>query len=280
MLTFEQVELGDGSVDDGHSMPVHAETEGETTKGYSSRKGRYFFLGVVILVLIVATVGLVVGLPKSNSKSNAAASATSSQNDSSGIDIIDQEGSTETTLNNGDEQTVEEDSPVTTTSEGDSEETTTTTTEETGETAVPVNSVVSTERFSAVVDYLVSKGISERTELEQEGSYANRAASWVANDDPLALLIPGSLGANITEDTFDTRYILANIFYATGGEKWSKSLNFLSEKPSCEWYEVVNSLPVGVGCSPDGQIAALSLSKLLWFHVYICKLETYVEHCF
>ena len=236
MGTLEEVELGKNSVDGHHSMPVHAETEGETSKGYSNRKRYLLYLIVTTILLLALTIGLVVGLPK-NSSNASKASATASQNDSSGIDSAEQQ---EAPSNGGSENTINQQDPE------ENEEST---------------NEVPRPQFSAIVDYLVNKGVVNRTELEEPGSYANRAANWMANDDPLALSIPGSTGSNVTELTFDTRYNLAELFYATGGEKWTKSLNFLSEKPSCEWYEVIDSLPVGVGCNPDGHIAALFLSK-------------------
>lgn len=242
MGTLEEVELGEKSVDGHHSMPVHAETEGETSKGYSNRKRQLLYLIVSTILLLALTVGLAVGLPKKSSNTSKA-SATASQNDSSGIGSTDQHV---TSSNGGSENAYNLQDP---------EEIEGSTNEE------------PRPQFISVVEYLVNKGVTNRTELEDAGSYANRAANWIANDDPLALSIPGSMGSNVTDVTFETRYNLAELFYATGGEKWTKSLNFLSEKPSCEWYEVIDSLPVGVGCNSDGQIAALFLSKL--FHFYI-----------
>jgi hypothetical protein len=63
------------------------------------------------------------------------------------------------------------------------------------------------------------------------------------------------------EDIFVTRYVLALTYFSTGGHTWSNSLNFLSGKSSCEWYELIDGIPQGVGCSPDGRVVVLSLSK-------------------
>jgi hypothetical protein len=55
-----------------------------------------------------------------------------------------------------------------------------------------------------------------------------RAASWVVHEDPL----------NIPEQLVD-RFALATIFYANGGDSWTKSNGWLSNKSICDgWYGI------------------------------------------
>jgi len=56
------------------------------------------------------------------------------------------------------------------------------------------------------------------------------AFQWLLNDDPLQLPIKDT-----NETILMERYAAAVFYYATNGENWSDSLNFLSDRPICEW---------------------------------------------
>jgi hypothetical protein len=43
---------------------------------------------------------------------------------------------------------------------------------------------------------------------------------------------------------FVTRYVMAVLYYATNGKSWQYDMNFLSEKVTCDWYQVFPP-PVG-----------------------------------
>jgi len=297
MAGFDECELGDEGSNHGHSLPIHSEMEGTTSKD-SSRRG----VLVAVVFLLFITIGLAVGLsikPMAHStESTSAAQSTFNQN-GEGEDIpAAAEPSTEVNVVEESEDTAAEQEATIPAREEDiqgvaqdgsspvQEETQATNPpaddepyphypihtmvpqepkEETAE-PMPFYPIDTSHRKDAVIEFLADKGISSKIAMMTEGAYANKAVEWIANEDPLVLPIPSLVHPNstsVTEEHFITRYVLTHLFFATGGPNWRHKLNFLSEKPSCEWYEVVDSFPVGVGCNENDEIAALVLSKFL-----------------
>lgn len=259
------VEKGDdeSSVNNGHSLPVYSEIEGETKKTSSSR--RSIIIGIVILALTLAVIGLSVVVVKRGSGSSSAAAAQGSSQSQNFGGASNNPVFNPTPVDQGSDPVLEKDPEAEITAPEDLVTATTTEEEDDGEPAT---------KLEIITEFLVNRGVASRYDLETAGSYAHQAAMWIAHEDELKLAIPMTSERTksadpsplTTEETFIMRFVMAHIYYALGGPKWSNQANFLSGKHVCEWTEVVatqvGTLPVGVGCTPqDGRVRALWLSK-------------------
>lgn len=157
--------------------------------------------------------------------------------------------------------------------EGNATSTTSPPDESLAEVLVPVDPALrgNATRIQVTIEFLAFRGIASKAEMETEGTYAFHAVNWIANEEQFLLPIPNDYGdaGNRTrtvflplaeEEIFITRYVMAHIYFALGGPKWTHKANFLSSKPTCQWMEVVDSFPIGVGCTPtDNRVRSLYL---------------------
>eukprot|EP00934_Nitzschia_sp_Nitz4_P003348 Nitzschia sp. Nitz4//scaffold35_size145790//25199//27331//NITZ4_003011-RA/size145790-augustus-gene-0.129-mRNA-1//-1//CDS//3329549067//3338//frame0 len=95
------------------------------------------------------------------------------------------------------------------------------------------NSVSSRLSLESVVEYLAGIGVSAEDDLLTPGTPQFEAVNWMANDDGFGLEIPTS---TIVQSRFVERYILAVLYFATGGDDWTDSLRFLRDTDHCYWY--------------------------------------------
>jgi hypothetical protein len=121
-------------------------------------------------------------------------------------------------------------------------------------------------RERAVVSFL-SDNFADRTALEAANSPQQRAARWIADEDPLNMPLPAS---NDYEDAykFVQRYALAVLYYAWAGEKkWVMDYQFLSGQDECDWnlkYQIKDSddlFELGVKCNEDKEVDYLFMRK-------------------
>ena len=90
-----------------------------------------------------------------------------------------------------------------------------------------------------------------------------QASVWISTVDHRRLNIPDAEAvSSINEYLFVQRYVLAVLFFATGGLKnWAYSLMFLSGSHECDWFDLfeVKGMPLGmgltfgIGCDKDPQ---------------------------
>ena len=83
-----------------------------------------------------------------------------------------------------------------------------------------------------------------------------RASLWISTIDQRRLNIPDPNTASdplsLDDYFFVQRYVLALLFFATGGlQSWTYSLRFLTGSHECFWYDVLfmEGLPLGMGLS-------------------------------
>ena len=133
---------------------------------------------------------------------------------------------------------------------------------------------ISKSRFAEVKNYLVVNSISSRSKLDDKTSPQYKAAEWIADLDKYQIELPNRLHAH---HSFIERYVLAVIYFATGGEdKWTYQLNFLTPNHVCTWYQDFRTeatsdlqtdeyITLGVhGCKMvDGELVP--------FGLYLCK---------
>lgn len=67
--------------------------------------------------------------------------------------------------------------------------------------------------------------------LENKNTAQYAALDWLANKDS------GSTYSAADDVRVLQRYVLATLYYSTGGMNWDKQYNFLSEDHECEWFE-------------------------------------------
>jgi type II secretory pathway pseudopilin PulG len=125
----------------------------------------------------------------------------------------------------------------------------------------------SRQRYDDLVRFLIDNGLSSLLELQDETSPQHLAVTFLALMDPLRLDIPKS--ALSTEGyQLITRHVLCVLYFATKGDVWSDQRHFLSELPTCNWWEL-NLDPdtqqhypyTGVVCNSKGIITNLILRK-------------------
>jgi hypothetical protein len=58
-----------------------------------------------------------------------------------------------------------------------------------------------------------------------------KALNWIVNDDPANL----SVGGTTPDETIQTRYVAAVLYYALGGVSWATQYDFLSDRDICTW---------------------------------------------
>ena len=81
------------------------------------------------------------------------------------------------------------------------------------------------------------------------------------------------------------RYSLAVLFFSSGGDSWTDTLNFTSARNECEWYSMEKDIRHGVAeCSEDGAVTQLWLSKLIAGResvqiIVYCLRDVSLVHC-
>eukprot|EP00980_Cylindrotheca_fusiformis_P018101 scaffold5817_cov101-Cylindrotheca_fusiformis.AAC.6 len=93
-----------------------------------------------------------------------------------------------------------------------------------------------TDQYASVKAYISEvRGISPAEKFEDTSSPQYLAAQWMAHGDEMKLPVPTD-----RNPTYDERYVMAVLYFATGGERWEKKLGFLSGAHICTWYDEVN----------------------------------------
>jgi len=105
--------------------------------------------------------------------------------------------------------------------------------------------------FETVAEFLTKEGISDAGLLLNKGTPQNRAALWLAEDDPRNLAVPDVSKRNTEGYRYVARYIMALNYFALDGENWFSKLNFLSGDDICDWNVNVNREDWGVVCSSE-----------------------------
>lgn len=90
------------------------------------------------------------------------------------------------------------------------------------------------DRFDDIRNYILSAGITQQDDLDDEGSAQNKALWWIANDDNAQVKL-GSC-------ELIQRYALATFFFSTFAAddhpNWDTSTNWMTENSVCEWYGI------------------------------------------
>ena len=137
------------------------------------------------------------------------------------------------------------------------------------------NEAFLSDRLLATIDMLIDNGISDREALEVQGTPQNLAAEWMANVDSLQYEVPVRGMPFADSYDFIQRYVLAVLYYSTGGsESWKNNLDFLSDNHECGWFHSEDFTDgqiyaMGVTCRGDD----LTVSDLLIRKFYFAELK-------
>ena len=129
-------------------------------------------------------------------------------------------------------------------------------------------------RRERLTKYIVKHGVSQPAEFELILSPQSRALDFVAVSDQVNLDVPSdavenALGAGrMTAQgyKFITRYVMAVLYFATGGPtKWGSNNGFLSlTKDTCEWLVLDDKYGYGgVRCDSNNVITGIRFGKCL-----------------
>lgn len=102
-------------------------------------------------------------------------------------------------------------------------------------------------RLYHMQEYLIDHGVTDRSDFFAVAGTRSpqiQAVDWLAHEDALVIGIP--TGDLTTDSGYDflTRYVMAVFYYATNGQSWTFDLSFLSDKSTCDWFQVF-APPVG-----------------------------------
>lgn len=106
--------------------------------------------------------------------------------------------------------------------------------------------------------FQVATEVSSASRLLDEDTPQYRALTWMVNEDDPRILDPiTSLGKGndiaYYEQVID-RYVMALLYFSTGGPNWRLDYNFLSATSICEWNDGgAGSATEGVTCSTGGE---------------------------
>jgi len=124
--------------------------------------------------------------------------------------------------------------------------------------------------FDDVKQFVLQNAISSAADLETEGSPQQRAARWLAEDDPANLIVPSEDIDTVAGYRYMARYILALDYYHWQGDTaWYDTLNFLSGDDICFWNKQFltpnGALKLGVFCN---WLEQWPLPRFLHFSAY------------
>lgn len=64
-----------------------------------------------------------------------------------------------------------------------------------------------------------------------------KAVSWLSGQDEFQLPVPTIDGKSVPHTRFTERYVLAVLYYSSGGEFWKHKMRFLEPIDHCMWYQ-------------------------------------------
>jgi hypothetical protein len=120
-------------------------------------------------------------------------------------------------------------------------------------------------RLIQAAEFLSKAEISDRRNLEDIAMPQFQAAYWISELDELAYTIPTSrIDRNYIP--FVQRYILALLYFATGGHNWNVKCSFLGNQDVCQWFKIMTlnedeNLTLGVSCNNLGNVNRLLMRK-------------------
>jgi hypothetical protein len=116
-------------------------------------------------------------------------------------------------------------------------------------------------RLIETTQFLSKLKISTKLNLEDISMPQFQAAFWISELDELAFTIPDSR-SHPNYLPFVQRYVLALLYFSTGGHKWKEKHSFLGKQDVCNWFTDLTfkkdeNLTLGVTCNNLGKVKQL-----------------------
>jgi hypothetical protein len=86
-----------------------------------------------------------------------------------------------------------------------------------------------------VITFMAQEGVSGVTALEQSRTPQNFAATWMAEFDEADLAVPTDDATAVDRYKYITRYVMAVLFFSTGGGSWENQIGFMTSNDVCDW---------------------------------------------
>lgn len=99
----------------------------------------------------------------------------------------------------------------------------------------------------------IASSVSGSNALNNSESFAFKAYDWLSRRDTTALTAP--------REFLVERYIVALLYFSTGGEGWQQQYNFLKEESICDWNLSSQQTMQGVFCDDDLKVKHLLLAE-------------------
>jgi hypothetical protein len=120
-------------------------------------------------------------------------------------------------------------------------------------------------RLGQATNFLSKFQISSKSNLDDITTPQFQAALWISDLDEMVMPIPDSrLHPNY--HTFIQRYVLALLYFSTGGHNWIEKSFFLGKQSVCQWFNNLTltddeKLAYGVSCNKAGNVNQLLMGK-------------------
>ena len=113
-------------------------------------------------------------------------------------------------------------------------------------------------RSRAIWNLAVSVSVSGSNSLNEMSSPVFKAYDWMLRNDSISL-------QETSSEMLKERFVLAILYFATGGAQWNQKLNFLSAENICNWNNSgeKHDLSVGVFCDGQSRTKQIYLGKLI-----------------
>jgi hypothetical protein len=86
-----------------------------------------------------------------------------------------------------------------------------------------------------VISFVSQSGVSDQKALVLSGTPQNRAATWIAEQDEADWAVPTDAFTSLDHYKYLTRYIMAVLYFSTGGSSWETPLGFMTSEDVCDW---------------------------------------------
>lgn len=131
--------------------------------------------------------------------------------------------------------------------------------------AQPSGTVDQSQRLLNTHIFLRSYGVSNKDHLDATGTPQNQAAIWMADHDALQYTVP-TAPAGDDYISFVQRYVLAVLYFSTGGHQWKNQNFFLDKEHECAWFtrdELTDGevIALGVSCNTNLEVSELLMPR-------------------
>jgi hypothetical protein len=141
-------------------------------------------------------------------------------------------------------------------------------------TAAPTPQSSLDTSLEGLQDFIISKSPETEASFNDPSSPQSLALDWLSENTFLS---------SYSSDQILQRFVMATLYFSTGGESWERDELWLSNVSECEWYSSETDIQV---CRPDGRLDELDLKRnnllgsLPWNELAILKSQLVIFDVF